>query len=399
VVALFYLPPRIRKSWAIRIIKKQGVKDKFIVIKKTGIMKNRLKRLLVPTITSLFTVCLLHAQTPPIAGNWELIPELSDEFDGGIDAAKWHTNDPKWDGRFPSYFESTNVSVKDGLLQLTCREINDHDNPPTSSKGDYTHATAAFKSKTRVKYGYFEVEAKATNSRYWNSFWLYDYTDLDWTEIDVYEIVAGENYLVRTSHLFYARPDYEGTEEDHIKEQQEVAPWLAGWEYEDGFFANYHVYGLDWNKDSITWYVDGVSKFTVVNEHWHQELYLILDAEVNPAWPALPESSEEIYQIKYIRSWKKRPSFITSNSSNPGKSSIYPNPGTGMFNLNISSTFKGQVSIRVFDVNGRQISALKLQKNETEFEHQIDLSNQTSGVYIVQFVAGEYRCFKKVVLF
>ena len=207
-------------------------------------MKNLIACLFFTAISSLFAVCLLNAQNPPVSGNWELIPELTDEFDEGINSDKWHTNDPKWVGRVPSYFESNNVSVKDGMLSLTCRKTNDQDKPPFSSEGSYTHATAAFKSKTKVKYGYFEVATKASNSKYYNSFWLYDNTDNDLTEIDVYEIVASKNYLGRTAHLFYAKSDYEGTVDNHIEKQQQVGSWIDGWEYEDGFFADYHVYGI-----------------------------------------------------------------------------------------------------------------------------------------------------------
>jgi len=361
-------------------------------------MAIQLKNLLLVTIFTLFNIYLLNAQTPPTEGDWEVITELTDEFEEGIDNTKWLTRDPKWDGRFPSYFESSNISVEDGLLQLTCREINDQDKPPYSSEGAYTHATAAFKSRIKIKYGYFEIEAKASDSKYWNSFWFYDYTKTDWTEIGVFEIVSDKNYLVRTAHLWYARPDYEGTPEDHIKRQQEVAPWITGWDYYDGFFAEYHVYGLDWNKDRITWYVDGEAVFSAKNQFWHQELYMIIDAGINMAWPGLPDSTEEVFQIKYIRSWRKKaPVSSTTNSLKIDESKIYPNPGTGVFNLNYSSAYNGEVDINVFTIDGKIIDKLKLQKNETEFLYQIDLTTQDMGVYLIQFTAGEYHTNHRII--
>jgi beta-glucanase (GH16 family) len=262
-------------------------------------MKNYFGRCLFTTIAILFLSSLLHAQTPPpIEGNWVAIPELSDEFNNGINTNKWNTNDPAWQGRFPSYFEPNNVSVEKGLLKLKSREVNDQDNPPDTSEGTYTHATAAFKSKNKVKYGYFEVKSKAVGSDFWNSFWLYDATDTDHTEIDVYEIVASYNYRFSTAHLFYAKPEYEGTDENHIREQKEF--------FNIPDLKEYHIYGLDWNKDAITWYVDGVEVFTAANKHWHQALYVILDAEVQLEWPGLPGSTEETYKIDYIRAWKNK---------------------------------------------------------------------------------------------
>ena len=41
---------------------------------------------------------------------------------------------------------------------------------------------------------------------------------------------------------------------------------------------------------------------------------------------------------------------------------------------------------------------IKLQKIETEFEHQIDLSNQAPGLYIIQIAAGEYRSIHKIII-
>ena len=359
-------------------------------------MKKQVKRLYITAITILFSVYLVNAQSPPLEGTWAAIPELTDEFDEGIDTDKWYTKDPEWLGRFPSYFEPNNISVDGGLLKLKCREVTDQDDLPFTTEGVYTYATAAYKNKNLVKYGYFEVKAKASDSKYWNSFWFYDVTDTDWTEIDVYEIVASENYLVRTAHLFYSA-DYQGTIGDHTKSQQEIGPWIQGWPHYDGFFAEYHVYGLDWNKDSITWYVDDEAVFTAENKYWHQPLYLIFDAEVNPVWPSLPSSTEVIYEVDYVRAWKKTSTSSITNSLNLCESIVYPNPGTGEGKLNYSSPYTGDVSIKVLTIDGKQINEFQLQKNDNDFEHQIDLSSQASGVYFVQFAAGEYRSVHQII--
>ena len=258
-----------------------------------------LKTLFFITVVILFVLSVLYIQTPPptIEKDWVVIPELTDEFDSGINTNNWYTSDPKWQGRFPSYFEPNNVSVEEGLLKLKSRKTNNQDNLPYTKEGTYTYATAAFKSKNRVKYGYFEVKSKAVGSGYWNSFWLYDSTDTDWTEIDVYEIVASKDYRFSTAHLFYARPEYEGTIDYHIKSQKEF--------HKEPGLKEYHTYGLDWNKDTITWYVDDVEVFTTENKHWHQPLYVILDVEVS-TWPGFPGSTEETYEIEYIRAWKNK---------------------------------------------------------------------------------------------
>ena len=49
---------------------------------------------------------------PPLTGQWRVIPELTDEFEGDrLDQAKWHDHNPKWTGRRPGFFSTNNVTV------------------------------------------------------------------------------------------------------------------------------------------------------------------------------------------------------------------------------------------------------------------------------------------------
>jgi beta-glucanase (GH16 family) len=260
----------------------------------------RKKNKLFIVVFVILNPSLCFSKDPLLPGAWEEIVELTDEFEGEVlNTNKWRDKDDKWVGRHPSYFEASNISVENGELHLASREINNQDIPPVEEKkGDFTHAAAAVKSKVKVKYGYFEIRAKAGNSKFWNSFWFYDYTPKNWTEIDVFEIVRSENYLLRTAHHFKS-PTYKVPEEKHMKVQQEVFDYNS---------TDYHIYGLDWNKDSITWYVDGEKVFTTPNYHWHQDLYMMFDTEINAKWPGIPESNNlpSNFKIDYIRSWKMK---------------------------------------------------------------------------------------------
>ncbi len=70
---------------------------------------------------------------------------------------------------------------------------------------------------------------------------------------------------------------------------------------------NYHVYGLEWDKERIKWYFDGVLVRWVDNTHWHQPLTLNFDSETMPKWFGLPKDSDlpSTYSIEYVRAWKK----------------------------------------------------------------------------------------------
>jgi len=368
-------------------------------------MKRQLKSLFTSTIIVLFSVYLLNAQGPPIQGSWVEIPELTNEFDDEISSLDWNIYDPKWQGRWPSYFDPNNVKVEDGKLFITGRPVNPQtDFPPYDPEhpnDPYTHVTGTLKSTNQVLYGYFEVNAKASNSIYWNSFWLYDFNDQQHTEIDIVEIVASEDYLVTTAHRFYDKPAYPPPADgSHYKDQYEFFPWdnSNDWHkfFSKGFFAEYHKYALDWNKDYITWYIDDVEIFKVENKYWHQPLNLVIDAEVSHEWPTPVPTTEAIYEIEYVRSWKNDPSAAVGDEDlNISKSTMYPNPTSGEFKLSYSSSYVGEVNINIFTIDGREIKRFNLQKNRTDFVHQIDLPQH--GIYYIQFIAGDYRTSHKII--
>ena len=368
-------------------------------------MKRQLKSLLSGTIVILFSVYLLNAQTPPIPGSWVKIPELTNEFDDEINSNDWNVYDPKWQGRWPSYFDPNNVKVENGKLLITGRPVDEQtDFPPYDPEhpnDPYTHVTGTLKSTTQVLYGYFEVYAKASDSKYWNSFWLYDYNDQQHTEIDIVEIVATEDYLVTTAHRFYDKPDYPPPADgSHYKDQYEFFPWdnSNDWHkfFYKGFFAEYHKYALDWNKDYITWYIDDKEIFKAENKYWHQPLNLVIDAEVSHEWPTPRPTTTEVYEIEYVRAWKNDPAAaIGDEDLNISKSIMYPNPTSGEFKLSYSSPYIGEVNINIFTIDGREIEKINLQKIRTNFIHHINLPRK--GIYFIQFVAGKYQTSHKII--
>ncbi len=76
---------------------------------------------------------------------------------------------------------------------------------------------------------------------------------------------------------------------------------------------------------------------------------------------------------------------------------LYPNPGTGLFNISFSSDYKGDIIINSYSLDGRLIQSLKLQKSGVDFSAKIDLQNYDSGIYTVQLIAGDHQFTKHVV--
>jgi len=232
-------------------------------------------------------------------GNWAKYELMSDEFDGDkLDPNKWYPVNPKWLGRQPAFFYSGNVSVKNGKLHLVMKKQEVPEMP--KDKGYHTYTSAAVQSKGKVRYGYFEVKCRPMKSHGSSSFWFYESSPELWTEIDVFEIGGGapgfERKYNMNVHVFRTP-----TENRHWSKH---GVWAAPSNLADG----YHVYALQWDKEKITWYYDGVPVRWIKNTHWHQALTLNFDSETMPKWFGLPKDKDlpSTYSIEYIRAWKKR---------------------------------------------------------------------------------------------
>ena len=113
------------------------------------------------------------------------------------------------------------------------------------------------------------------NSAGFSSFWFQqDETPVWGTEIDVFEIGGKakgfENKYNMAVHVFQTPKEKKHWQVNDV--------WLAPWRLAD----DYHVYGLEWSKQEIKYFVDGVLVRSVENTHWHQPLYLIFDSETMP---------------------------------------------------------------------------------------------------------------------
>lgn len=255
-------------------------------------------------------------------GNWKKYELLSDEFEGtDLDPNKWWPKNPGWLGRQPAYFYPGNVSLSDGKLHLTMKKEEVAEMP--KDKGYHTYTSAAVQSKTRVKYGYFEVKCKPMKSHGSSSFWFYDSTKELWTEIDVFEIGGGapgfERKYNMNVHVFRTP--------EEKKHWSMHAEWIAPADLAD----DYHVYGLEWDQEKIRWYFDGVPVRWVENTHWHQPLTLNFDSETMPNWFGLPRDSDlpSTYSIEYVRAWKsdpasREPRRTASRSGSETTHEIYP---------------------------------------------------------------------------
>ncbi|MCZ2080647.1 MAG: family 16 glycosylhydrolase [Bryobacterales bacterium] len=233
-------------------------------------------------------------------GGWIKFESMSDEFEGqDLDLNKWNRGMYWWKGRQPALFSDKNVTVSDGKLHLTMRKEKLPAEAEKLGYKDYT--SAALHTRERTGYGYYEVKARPMNSAGSSSFWFQVEDTPGWlTEIDVFEIGGKAKGFERKYNMNL-----------HVfRTPQEKKHWSVGgvWEAPWRFADDYHVFGLDWGKDEIRYYVDGVLVRSVENTHWHQPLFLIFDSETMPQWFGMPDDKDlpSTFSVEYLRAWKKQ---------------------------------------------------------------------------------------------
>jgi len=184
----------------------------------------------------------------------------SDEFDKGTkpDTTKWAynigTGSGGWGNNEMEYYtsDSTNARIENGHLVIEARK---------ESKGgkNYTSARMLTQGKASWTFGRFEIRAKLPKGMgTWPAIWMLgdNIGTAGWPacgEIDIIEEVWKEPNVINWSA--------------HSK----LLNWTLGTQktYKttiDGATDDYHVYKLDWSKNSMSFYVDDKLYYTVAND-------------------------------------------------------------------------------------------------------------------------------------
>jgi beta-glucanase (GH16 family) len=244
-------------------------------------------------------------------GHWRLDKQLSDEFGTALTPERWHlspTGPGDWAGRQPALYLPSNVTVNHGMLQIAFRKGDVPEMKSYPGQGYEGYTSGSVRTTQRTGYGYYEVCAKPMNSAGSSAFWFTDTGVSDnATEIDVFEIGGKTRYFNRKYNMnahVWATP-------------QEKRHWSVGgvWDSPWNLADDFHVYGFDWNKDYLTWYVDGVAVRRAKNTNWFLPMYLYFDSEAMWDWFGKVDDADlpSFFQVKYLRVWRQGPLRSVSN--------------------------------------------------------------------------------------
>jgi len=107
--------------------------------------------------------------------------------------------------------------------------------------------------------------------------------------------------------------------------------------------------------------------------------------------PILPESENvNRFEIGF-----KNITLGTTPIDNLNQLSIYPNPATGLVNIELEEAGEALENIKIFSIDGKLVKEINIVNNSTE---QIDVSNLSRGFYLVELQTANTRYVEKLIL-
>ena len=209
------------------------------------------------------------------AVTWQLV--WSDEFNGtSVDGSKWNVDvgNPNVNNE-KEYYQASNATVTGGNLVITAKNQSVGGQPYTSAKLETF-------GKFSTTYGRIEARIKVPAFQgSWPAFWMLgtniNTPGVGWPncgEIDILEQVNTSNTILGTMH-------WNGGS-GHVQYGSSTTTTLA----------DYHVYAVEWDTNSIKWYVDNTLYVTGNIQNninntgaFHNPFYIILNLAVGGDLP------------------------------------------------------------------------------------------------------------------
>ncbi len=246
--------------------------------------------------------------------DWELV--WQDEFNGTTpDNTKWNilVRETSKHNEL-QYYIPEEVMVENGLLRIRSSKRK-------YGNKEYTSGRLDTESKLAPVYGRFEIRAKLPGGQgIWPAFWLYP-QNRDWMmEYIMLEAVAnGKESLIPEKRPWYTEIDIMeflghqrsvlyGTLHFYTFDGRKMTS-SGTWRSDTDYTKDFHIYALEWEQDSLRWYIDGNLLHSTATAVPHTPHYLILNTAIGGAWPGNPDSTTvfpQYHDIDYVRVYRRR---------------------------------------------------------------------------------------------
>ncbi len=241
-------------------------------------------------------------------------------------------------------------SISNGVLDITIKPTPNSINAAEVNNKPYVSGMLQTASSFSQLYGYFEMKAELpVGNGVGGAFWLLP-QDGSWPpEIDVEENLGQDPGTVyQTLH--------DGTPSNVSNLQIPVS--VPG----GNVAAGYHTYGVDWEPDTTTFYLDGKATGSFATPAaLHKPMYMILQdntAGSNPNWGRSVDGSTPFpadFKVDYVRAYASKPDLSSGGSPDPGGAAAppanppsTPNAGANTLVLNLAEdAYQGDAQFSV----------------------------------------------------
>ncbi len=246
--------------------------------------------------------------------DWKLV--WQDEFDGKtLDMSKWNVllRETSKHGEL-QYYVPDEVFAGNGYLRIRSRVRN------YGSK-EYTSGRLDTEGKFAPVYGRFEIRARLPGGQgLWPAHWLYP-RERNWLMEKAMEdaVAAGKERLIPEERPWYTEIDimeFLGHETGvlygtlHYCDYDGTRRSTSGtWRSDTDHTKDFHVYVLEWEPDSIRWFIDGNRIHATAKGIPHTPHYIILNTAIGGSWPGNPDSTTvfpQFHDIDYVRVYQKQ---------------------------------------------------------------------------------------------
>lgn len=212
----------------------------------------------IPPATLSFTEFKVEKKSggsdAPVITNWTLANDFnSDTIASGWEKANWTNGD-----MFNCWWDPENITFNESGNSLMKMKICQNSNPSHKLDGNIMDYNGAeLRTTGTYGYGYYEVRMKPCKASGTNSsFFLYtkdDEHNIEWNEVDIEFITKdmGDGRGLRSIPQFNFFIDNAGQGHEFLYTDLEFDASTA-----------FHVYGIEYAADHISWYVDGKKVYT-----------------------------------------------------------------------------------------------------------------------------------------
>lgn len=206
--------------------------------------------------------------------------------------------DPRFAGTAGQPLGVQPFSIVNGVLRIRAERADPVTVSPFIWNYAYTSGCITTELTHWQTYGYFEIRARLPRGKgFWPAFWLLPKRIVWPPEIDVLEASGTRPY---------------GIHHGAIEKPRSAATAPSAWidhivDTSDGF----HIYGMEWTRDNIVFFIDGTKSFEYGPHAIHENMYLLANLALgshDPNWIPNPDQTTPfpgLFEIDYIRAYRR----------------------------------------------------------------------------------------------